>query len=666
MRIKDRFMRVRLAAVGPVAVALLAACGGGDAMEFEAYDNAAEVESYYSANSDFFHFASPTDIPQDLAWESGADLPEFGSPKAKKGGEYRGRLQDFPRTLRLYGPDANNAFRPYLLDDMAIRLAHLHPNIDGDHRYYPGIAQEWALDEENQTVYVRLDPAARWSDGNPVSADDVFFMFYFFQSPHIQEPWYNNWYGKGVNFSRITKYDDLTFSIELSQARPDMLALVLELYPVPSAFYTDFGPDFVERYQWRFAPTTGPYVITDQELNRIRTDRTGITLTRLESWWGDDKRHLRYRFNPGALSLRVIRDTPKAFESALAGELDFVGSMSLAEYWYDQFPNSHELVQRGLIHKTTFYNDIPRPSYGLWINTARPLLDNADIRVGIQYASNWQLVLDQYFRGDYARMNTGVDGYGVFVNPDIEARPFDLQKAAEHFAKAGFTRRGPDGVLVNDQGQRLSFNLSTGYENLAPILNILRQEALKAGLEFQVEVLDQAAGWKKVQEKNHDIGFTAFAVSVERYPRFWEHYHSANAYDEPYLADGVTPNPDRRPKPQTNNLQAIAIPELDQLIEQYDRSTDIEEMRVLAYRMQEIVHEHASFVPGFVQPFYRTAYWRWVQHPDDFNARFSRDPIEYNLFWIDEDLRAETMAARRGTQSFPIGIHVYDQWRVSE
>lgn len=652
----------RILALAVLSSMSLAACGDGEEA-FEAYDNSEEVQAYYEANADFFHFATPEDVPSGLEWEDGSELPELGSPDAIEGGELRGRIQDFPRTLRFVGPDANSSFRPYILDDMTVSLAGLHPDMPGPHRYFAGLAEAWALDAENRTVYVRLDPNARWSDGNSVTADDMMFMFYFYQSPHIQAPWYNNWYGKGVTYTGITHYDDRTFSISMTEARPDMLSLAINLYPMPSVALRDFGPDFVQRYQWRFVPTTGPYVITDDELARIRTDRTGITLERLEDWWGEGKRNLRYRYNPDRIALRVIRDTPKAFEAALAGELDFVGGMSLAEYWYDQFPNDHPLVERGLVHKTTFYNDRPRPTYGLYINRSRPLLEDRDIRVGIQHASNWQLVLEQYFRGDYTRMNTNSDGYGDMTNPNIRARAFDLEKAAEHFAKAGFTQRGPDGVLVNDAGERLSFNLSTGYEAMSPVLNILRQEAMKAGLEFQVEVLDASAAWKKVQEKNHDIAFTAFGTFVELYPRYWEGAHSVNAFDEPYLADGETPNPGRTPKAQTNNLTAIAIPELDRLIDRYDMSESLDEMREMAYRMEEIIHEDAAFVPGFVTPFYRTAYWRWMQFPEGFDVRFSQDPVGSNLFWIDPELREETLAARRGTESFPVGIHVYDQWR---
>ncbi|MCD8483533.1 MAG: hypothetical protein LR015_13270 [Verrucomicrobia bacterium] len=132
----------------------------------------------------------------------------------------------------------------------------------------------------------------------------------------------------------------------------------------------------------------------------------------------------------------------------------------------------------------------------------------------------------------------------------------------------------------------------------------------------------------------------------------------------PFLEDGVTPNPNRRVREQTNNLQSIAIPELDRLIELYDRSDSLDEMCELAFRMEEILFEDASFVPGFYMPFFRTAYWRWMQWPDDFNVRFARDPIEFFLFWFDQEKYEETRAARRGRDSFEPSIRVFDQWKV--
>ena len=152
-----------------------------------------------------------------------------------------------------------------------------------------------------------------------------------------------------------------------------------------------------------------------------------------------------------------------------------------------------------------FYNQIPRPTYGLWMNESRPLLDNQDVRVGIQYATNWDLVIREYFRGDYQRMRTTSDGYGEFTEPTLQPRGYSIDQALDAFARAGFTKRGTDGILVNDAGQRLSFTVTTGYDELRDVLTILREQAAKAGLEFRIEVLDGTAAWKKVQEKQHDI-----------------------------------------------------------------------------------------------------------------------------------------------------------------
>ncbi len=645
-------------------LALLAGCSrDATPSAAPAHDNTAEVQAYYAAHPEFFVRKTPADLPANLKWENGGDLPELGSPNRIRGGTWNGRIQDFPRTLRVIGPDSNSGFRGYILDDLAIGFAGLHPDVPGSHQYIPGIAESWAVDLPNRTVYVRIDPDARWSDGPPVTTDDVFFMFWFFQSRYIQAPWYNNYYGIGETYTQVIRYDERTFAVTLKEARPDLPGRVLGLTPVPQHFYKEVGDDFVTRYNWRFAPTTGAYVITDDELRRTTTNRNHISLTRLKDWWANDKKYYRYRYNPDQIRLRVIRDTPKAWEAFLAGELEAFG-MNLAEYNYDRLPDNHPLVERGLIHKSTFYNDVPRPTYGLWMNQARPLLANRDVRIGINYATNWQMVIDQYFRGDYTRMNTTADGYGDMTHPTLKARPFDVQLALDHFAKAGFSRRGPDGILVNDRNERLSVTLTTGYESLAPVLTILQQEARKAGLHFEVEVLDASAAWKKVQEKNHDITFSAFNVGVELYPRYWETYHSVNAFDQPFLADGRTPNPDRKPKVQTNNLQSIAIPELDALIDRYDRSDNLDEMRRMAHRMEEILHEDASFSPGFVMPFYRIATWRWVGWPESFNARYSRDALEMSLHWIDEARRTETLAARRNESTrFPASVRTYDRWK---
>lgn len=626
--------------------------------------SAEAYEAAVAALPPFFEFKSIDELPMDLSWERGDNLEEFASPLAIKGGTLYGAIQDFPRTLRRVGPDSNGSFRPYLLDDVALRIARRHPNNtsigpSGQH-YFPELATEWAVDKERREVFVRLDPSARWSDGEPVTSDDFLFMFFFFQSRYIQAPWYNNWYTE--SYVGISRYDDLTFSIRVPEAKPDMNSRVLDLIPIPEHFFQELGEDYVQRYQWRFQPTTAPYIILEEDIKKGQS----ITLTRQKDWWAENKRFIRNRFNFDRIHITVIRDIPKMFESFRRGDLDSTSLINLPEYNYEKMSDSDPDVAKGYIRKVTFYNEIPRPTYGLWINSAKPLLDNNDIRVGINYATNWQRVIDEYFRGDYSRMNTTADGYGEFTHPTLKARPFDVDLALDAFAKAGFTQRGDDGILVNEQGQRLSFTLSTGYRHFQDLLTILKEEAIKAGLEFRLEILDGTAGWKMAQEKKHDITFSALNVSPEMYPRYWETYHADNAYDKPWLDDGVTPNPDRKIKTQTNNLQSVAIPELDKMIEAYRRSVDTEEMKRLAFGMEELLFEDASFVPGWVQPFYRTAFWRWIRYPDDFNVRLSRSSGEYYLAWIDLERKQETLNGKQNGVSFEPGVQVFDQYANPE
>lgn len=638
-----------------LALFVLSACGGSsdDAQQsdFEVVDNTAEVQSYYVENPDFFSFKTLADLPAAMTWENGDHLPEVGSPEAKKGGTEYIRLQDFPRTLRTLGPDSNGSFRPFLLDFVSMAIAHKHPN---EFEFFPGLAESWAIDQENKTVYVKIDPKATWSDGAPITTDDFFFMFFIYQSSYIVAPWYNNWYS--TQYTNITKYDDLTFSITVPDAKPDMASRVLELRPMPAHFFKELGEDYVERYQWRFETTTSPYLLDDKNLKKGRS----VTLTRNKDWWAKDKKHWRYRFNMDKIHLAVIRDTSKHFEAFKRGDIDQF-NLRLAEYWYEKLPDDDRDVAAGYIQKSMFYNQHPRPTLGMWINTSKELLSNRDIRVGIQHASNWDLVLEKFFRGDYTRMRTSSDGYGEFTHPTLQPREFDITKAQEAFARAGFTQRGPDGILQNEAGQRLSFTYSTGYEHYKDILTILKEEALKAGLELRLEILDSTAGFKKVQEKKHDIHFVGFSVSLEMYPRFWETYHADNAYDVPYLEDGSV-NPDRKVKAQTNNLEVLALQEMDNMIDRYRTSSNKQEMIELSHRMTELHHEHASFVPGFVQPGYRIGHWRWIRYPEGFNYKYTRSWGELFVHWVDTGMKEETQAAKKSGQKFKPEINFYDQF----
>ena len=178
-----QFASGTVAGAGLLLAMLFGGCGVQEA-EFtyprERVTMPEEAVEFFRKHPEFFVYSSPSELPATLKWEDGAGVPELGDPAAKKGGTWFNYIPDFPRTLRFVGPDANGAFRQYILDNNVLSLARQHPNTM---EFYPELAKEWAFGDDGRTVYFRLDPAATFSDGVPVRADDYFFCFHFMRSP---------------------------------------------------------------------------------------------------------------------------------------------------------------------------------------------------------------------------------------------------------------------------------------------------------------------------------------------------------------------------------------------------------------------------------------------------------------------------------------------------
>lgn len=646
---------------------MLGGCGRSDDSSTAADPGAPQMEAdlarTVAEQSDFYLSKDIAELPSGLDWQDGSELPEFANPDAIKGGTFYGNITDFPRTLRTMGPDASGGIRPFLLDYVEPYFIHPHPNFAGS--YYPGLSQRWAVDHAARTIYVQIDPAARWSDGTPLTTADVQFSFYLFRSPHLRAPWYNDMFS--TKYESFTLYDEHTFAVTFPEDKPD-LEKYLSISPYPRHAYQDFGSDWIERYQWRITPKLGPYQVYEKDIKKGRS----VTLTRDKNWWGQDKKFFRGRFNPDRYQLDVIRDPNKAAEAFARGDIDMM-NLGSPKFWYETLNESQPDIAAGRILRYKFYNNMPRAEWGLWINSRLPGLDQRELRVGLHHATNMELVCAQYFRGDAEVMQTRSDGYPWRVHPTITHRSFDPVKARAHFAAAGYDKQGPDGILTNADGKRLAFTITGWGETRRDLLTILKQEALKAGLEYRLEILDSTTAFKKMQEKNHDLALLALAPVNELYPRYWETFHGSNAYEDAYLdAEGNpvtsyfdgTPNPNpAKVRVQTNNMTSTFIPELDRLIELYDKATTLEEIKVLTAQIEKIIHDDGMWVNGWATPFYRGAFWRYVKWPEGFNGAATGRPEELFLFWIDSDERAEIERARRTDKTYPADLLVYDQFK---
>ncbi len=663
---KSFAQRIRrlLPALCSIALSFLSGCSSEGDDRFPPYDNSAEVDAHYADKKDFYHFKTPADIPADLVWENGADLPEIGDPRAKKGGDFRYFVDQFPSTYRVDGPEANGSFRSEHWDNIYVTTVIAHPNVQG--KYAPGVAASWAVAPDKRTVYFKLDPDAsftiqdpktmEWSQ-SPVRVDDFFFLFFLQTNDYLQDPWAKNHYGS--KYSSITRFDDLTFAVTLAEPKADPVYWC-SLVPYCREYFKDFGPDFVERFNWRTNPTVGAYAI---DLSQTIKNRKAV-LKRIPNWWAKDKKNYRYRYNADRLIYTVIGNMDKAFEVFRKGDIDFF-PLNSPRYWNEKMDIPE--YNNGYIAKTTFFNQWPRPPYGLYVNCSKPLLNNLDIRMGLQHAMHMQRIIDVDMRGDYQRLNHTAEGYGVYTEPTVRSKPYDPELARQYFAKAGYTTPDGDGVLLNAAKQRLSVGLlvrSAPPTHKQYALR-LKQEALRAGLQIEIEVLDNVAGFTKILEKKHDLTLTAWS-STPPYPRFWEGYHSANAYEMLPDKSGFKTNPDgsRIVKPNTNNISMTSNPELDKLIDAYEKAATTEELRTLAHQCSKLIDQEASFIPGWNINFLRCGYWQWVKWPEDFNVAQADLPESTFVWWIDTEEKAKVERQYKDNQVLgKPQLYTFDKYR---
>lgn len=565
-------------------------------------------------------------FPQDIKWLTNDSDPVFAAPDVEKGGIFRDALLSFPLTFRVVGPDSNSSFRSAILGNH-LSLIGIHPNTLN---IIPELATHWAYGKDKKTMYFKLNPRARWSDGKPVTADDFVFTLEFMRSKHIVAPWYNDYYTREIE--KVVVFDNQTLAVVSTKAQPD-LHLKLGISPTPRHFYKTPDKDFVKKYNWKIVPNTGAYQISDVKKGKH------VTFKRKKNWWAKDLRFFKNRFNVDTVKFSVVRDYNLLWEYFKKGRVD-VFSVIMPKFWHVR--TKTPVVENGYVQKIWFFNDTRQSAMGLWLNQDRKIFKDPNVRYAFAHAMNIQKVIEKVLRNDYFRLEHGFVGYGPYSNKQVRARRFDLEKV-DHYMQASNWHRGPDGIWQKN-GRRFSVGVSYSQDAHTPRLVVLKEEAKKAGIELRLQRLDPAAAYKKVIEKKHDVAWMGWSTSLR--PQYWEHYHSVNAH-----------------KPQTNNITNTDDPDMDHLIEAFRDSLDEKERIELSLEIQEKIHGIGCFVPTFMVPYTREAYWRWWKLPEIPGTRHSGslfspfDSTTGGLFWYDRQLHEQTKKAMKQKKKFaPVTI----------
>ncbi len=317
----------------------------------------------------------------------------YADPSAPKGGRIVFGAQGTFDTLNPFsvrGVAASGIVPPLGLVTQALMAR----SYDEPFSLYGLIAETIETPDDRSWVQFRLNPQARFSDGKPVTAEDVLFSFDLLKAKG--KPNFRNWYGK---VTKVEAPDPGTVRFELGAAGDRELPLILALMPVLAKHATDAA---------RFEETnltppigSGPYVIAE-----VRPGES-ITFRRNPDYWGKDLPISRGLYNPDEIRFDYFRDANTLFEAFKGGLYD-VRTEDSPTRWttgYD-FPAAND----GRVVRDPIPIRTPKGMNAFVFNTRRPIF--ADIRVrealGLVFDFDW--VNRNLFQGLYARTGSFFEG----------------------------------------------------------------------------------------------------------------------------------------------------------------------------------------------------------------------------------------------------------------
>lgn len=576
-----------------------------------------------------------TGIVADLAtigWETNDDEPYIGDPDAPQGGIWRDWMNSYPLTFRLQGPDSNDAFAGWNRSfTMAFTLVQLHPITD---EFVPCLATHWKVMDDNKTIYFKLDPDARWSDGEKITARDFEFAFEMMLSPHIVDPFYNTHFGE--YFEAVEALDDYTLRVvgKRESWRP---LYDYSLFPMPRHVIAPaLDENWVRNANLQFQVGAGPYVIKQVEQGQK------VVFERIRPWWGDGKRYFKGLYNVDRVELTVVLDSDRALDHFKKGELSYF-QVSTAKTWAQDM--EFEQIQKGWVHKKRIFVDYPQGLYGFAMNLQKPIFQNKDFRKAIQYAFdfdeiNKNLMFDSYFRAVSVFEGT------EFENPDLRPYGFDPAKVREHLAAAGYATRGNDGIFTKTDGSRASVTLTFGQPGLERHFTVVKQKFANLGIELILQQLEPGVAFQRGLEREYEM--TIMSRTTGLYPSPHQYFASE------FIA--TTNN---------NNIWAFGTPKTDELIDVYRFDLDRAKRVAAMWELDAIVQDEAFYVPFWQGPFVRMLYWDYVSWPDGYLPRRFEQLTDWHVMAIDvkkEAALAEAMQAGRAlTRDEVVDV---DQWGV--
>lgn len=544
-------------------------------------------------------------LPPDLV-----SLP-YANPDAPKGGRIVfGEIGGF------------DSLNPYILKGRAPWGVRAHTveslmgrNWDEPFTLYGLLAESVRTDEARSFVEFTLRPEARFSDGSPVTVEDVLWSFATLGTKG--HPRYVNAWRKVASAEKVgPRTVRFTFS---EQDRE--LPLILGLRPILKK------SDFADRPfdESSLVPLTGsgPYVVGEFEPGRF------ITFRRNPDWWGRDLPINAGQHNFDEIRYEYYADGAVLFEAFKAGAIDVFREGSAARWKtaYD-FP----AIREGRVVKEEIPHGRPSGIYGFVMNTRRPIFADWRVRQAMIEAFNFDFIartvaggadprITSYFSNSELGMRPGpaqgrvaellapfadqllpgtLEGYSLPKGDPTGRNRKGLRTARKLLAEAGWTVAA-DGVLRNAAGEPFSFELllRSGSAETEAIANLYADSLRSLGIEMRVSLVDSAQYRARTNE--YDFDMTPYRRSLSLSP--------GNEQMLYWGARGVT-------EPGSRNWMGMNSPAAEAMIAHMLAARSRDEFVAAVRALDRILTAGRYVIPFWHSPVSRMAHAARLRHPE--------------------------------------------------
>lgn len=271
--------------------------------------------------------------------------------------------------------------REYVFETLLAR------SLDEPFSLYGLIAKSVEMPDDRSSITFHLDERARFSDGSPVTADDVVFSWQLLRDKG--RPNHRTYYAKVAKAVRVGERS-VRFEIEAGGDRE--IPLILGLMPVLPKHLID--AETFEQTTLVALVGSGPYKVARVDAGR------SVSYARNADYWGRDLPVNRGRFNFDEVRFEYFRDGAAMFEAFKAGDIDF---------WYEEDParwaGGYRIpaVADGRIAKAEIATGLPAGMTALVFNSRRPQFADARVRRALIQLFDFEWLNRNLFHGLYSR-----------------------------------------------------------------------------------------------------------------------------------------------------------------------------------------------------------------------------------------------------------------------